>query len=79
MLSLYISFYYLILKRGTIGPINRLPEEPKEGALALKPANMTYEEAAAVLMGDLKHVDLILKTPKKLEGFAQNLKQSHQT
>ena len=36
-----------------------LPEEPQEGALALKPASMTCEEAAAVPMGGLEALSFV--------------------
>jgi len=44
---------------GTCAEYICLPEEPKEGALALKPKNMTYEEAAPVPVGGLEALSFV--------------------
>jgi len=38
-----------------------MPEEPEDGALAMKPANMTHEEAAAIPMGGCEALHFVQK------------------
>jgi len=47
------------LGMGTYAEYICLPEKPEEGALALKPANMTFEEAAPVPVGGLEALSFV--------------------
>ncbi|MGW8144547.1 MAG: NAD(P)-dependent alcohol dehydrogenase [Anaerolineales bacterium] len=46
---------------GTYAEYLCLPEEPVEGALSMKPVNMTYQEAATVPVGGCEALDFIRK------------------
>ena len=52
---------------GTCAEYICLPEEPKEGALALKPTNMNYEEAAPVPVGGLEALSFLDKEISKAD------------
>jgi len=49
------------MRFGTYAEYTCVPEEPKEGSLIIKPANMTYEEAASVPFGALEALHYISK------------------
>ena len=46
---------------GTYAEYICLPEEPVEGALAIKPVNMTYQEATTVPVGGIEALDFVRK------------------